>query len=251
MKKSIVIVALLGLVAASAFGQSYWKGPDSEAAIIIRYAGSPTNGPYAAVTGTNVFLYEGAGTTNSVSLTNTASVIVGTINAFTGVGSSTNAYVRPWKALLWASTGTETCGPNKIPVVTSNNLYECLWDDDTLVWDTSVVDHYDNVLSYMLGDTIMAPEGDLSNIYGSIPGTGTCTIVVYENTTENYRRAFPAVTGWYYGAATNVVPTTTEGDIPVAGIPLGINLRNGSVMWIRGSIDVSSGSTGGIGASVE
>ena len=129
MKKMIVIVALLGLVAASAFGQSYWKGPDAEAAIIVRYAGNLTNSPYSVVTGTNLFLYENGSASVTVSLTNTASVIVAAINSGTGNESTTNAYTRPWKAKLWATTGTEVCGANKIITVSSNSLADGQWDD--------------------------------------------------------------------------------------------------------------------------
>lgn len=248
--KKFAVVALIGLFATSAFAQSYWKGPDSEAAIAILYTGSNTNSPYVVIQGTNLVLYEGS-TANTVSLTNTANVVVSTINAFTGLESTTNAYSHPWQAKKWATTGTEVLGPNKIVTVASNNVVSGVWETDLVLWDTSVVDHYDSVLSQMIGNTVVVPQGRLDRIFGSLPGTGTCTVVVYNDTTEVFRRAYPAVTGWYYGAATNVVPTTTEGDIPSEGIPLGITPKNGSVFWIRGSIDVSSGSTGGLGASIE
>lgn len=253
MTRKIVVSALIGLFAASAFGQSYWKGADSEAAIIIRYLGNATNSPYCVIQGTNLYLYEGS-TANTVSLTNTASTVVATINAFTGLESTTNAYSRPWQAKKWATTGTEVLGPNKIVTVASNNFVVNQWETDLVLWDTSVVDHYDLVMSSMIDNSIVAPgggNGKLTHLFGTLPGTGTCTVVIYGDATVKYQRAFPAVTGWYYGAATNVVPTTTEGDIPASGLTPNVYLDNGVVNWVRGSIDVSSGSTGGLGASVE
>lgn len=254
MKKLIVSV-IIAAFAATSFAQSVWKAQDGECPLIIRYVGEQTS-PYYEVTANIFRLGEPIGGTNGethVSMTNKLSDIVAAINSATGYGSTTNAYVRPWEAKVWAGIGTEVMVSN-IVAVSSNAVTAREWSKG-LKWDTSACLHYDAVVSGIIDDGV---QGGLyiTDIFGDIGGTGNCTVYVYEGATVKYQKAFNAVISSYAsGLSTDVVTytaTTTQGNIPDSGISFGsgIYIGQGRVGFVRASMSTTA-TTGGLGVNTK
>jgi hypothetical protein len=244
-----VSVMVLAFCASSAVGQVIWKGANAEAPVLIRYVGQQS-GTYNVITGTNLFLYEGSLSTNTVSLTNTAANVCALVNAATGYGSTTNAYIRPWQAKVWGAVTTDTLGANKCGTVASNALTRGVWDN-SLLWVTTTVGHYDCVVSGNVGGNTLGGL-KITSIYGNAAGTGDCTVVVYEDSTAIYQRIFPATTVVYADAGGTNHTISAAGDLPAAGINFqsGLPIGLGKVGLIRATMSTTAATAGGIGAAI-
>ncbi len=252
MKKTMLFAVCVLALATSAFAQnSVWKVQDDESPVLLKYEGTQGDLTITVSTGaTAAVIFTETGKTNTVNFAAlTVDGFVAAVNALTGYGSTTNNYIRPWKALKWGAIGTDTLS-NLVVAVSATSVTKGEWST-ILKWDTSQTKHYNAVVSGIAGDSIIGGRY-VTDIFGDVGGTGNLTVTLYEDDTVKFSRTVAEVTGWYYGAATNVVPTSTPGNIPATGFSLGsgVYIGQGKVGFVRAAMSTTA-TTGGIGAATK
>lgn len=252
MKKVLFTIGIVALALTANAQNSVWKAQDAESPVLIKYVGTQDNPTITVGTGSTAaacsVTLSTDGDTNVCSGV-TVAALIAAINAATDTDSTTNNYVYPWKAIQWGAIGTDVFSNNVI-AVTATAVSPQEWS--TLVkWDTSQTKTFDAVVSGVLGNSKIGGQF-VTDIFGDAGGTGNCTISLYENDTVKYTRVIPAVNGWYYDAASNIVATTTAGNFPASGLSLGtgIYIGQGKIGHVRAAMSTTA-TTGGIGATTK